>query len=112
MSINQRIADQDTILVMLEDNFFLQNYTTHAIRCRWHEAGIKLTDVLVSVRTERVALILVEAEVEFCTMLDDRTIERRQKNMVIIVELRNGNNQQTVVLTCVTVYKCRTAVGT
>ena len=112
MGIDQRITDEDTILVMLEDDLLLKNHTTNPVRSRRHEAGIKLTDVLVSVRTERVALILVEAEVEFCTMLDDRTIERRQKNMVIIVELRNGNNQQTVVLTCVTVYKCRTAVGT
>jgi hypothetical protein len=66
----------------------------------------------VSIRTEIVALILVEAEVEFSTVLDDRTVERRQQNMVLIVELRNGNNQQTVVLTRVTIYKRRTAIST
>ena len=76
MSIYQCVTDQDTILVMVEDHLFLQNNATHAIRCRWHETGIKLFDVLVSVWTECVALILVKSQVEFGSMLDDRTIER------------------------------------
>ena len=96
---------------MLEDNFFLQNYTTHAIRCRWHEAGIKLTDVLVSVRTECVALILVESQVELCAMLDHRTVERRQEHMVLVIELRYRYYQQTMVLTRIAVYECRAAIS-
>ena len=75
MGIFQCIADEDTVLIMLEDYLLLQNHTTHTIgRCRYL-GGIKFTDVLVSVRTEIVALILVESEVELSTMLDDRTIE-------------------------------------
>ena len=60
---------------MLEDYLLLQNHTTHTIgRCRY-ETGVKLTDVLVSVRTEIVALILVESQVEFRSVLDDCAVE-------------------------------------
>jgi hypothetical protein len=54
----------------------------------------------------------VEAQVEFRTMLDDRTVERRQEHMVLIVNLRHGYDQQSVVLTRITVDKRRRAVGT
>ena len=73
--------------------------------------GVKFTDVLVSIRTEGVALILVEAQVEFRSMLDYRTVERREQHMVLVVKLRYGNNQQTVVLARIAVYECRRAVG-
>jgi hypothetical protein len=65
----------------------------------------------VSVRTEIVALILVESQVEFRSVLDDRTVERRQEHMVLIVELWYRNNQQTVILARVAVHKRRTAIS-
>jgi hypothetical protein len=64
----------------------------------------------VSVRTEIVALILVQSEVELGSMLDNRTVERRQEHMVLIIQLRYGNYQQSVVLTRVAVYKRRAAI--
>ena len=71
MGIHQGVADEDTVLIMLEDDLLLQDDTSHAISCRWHLAGIKLTNVLVSVRTEIVALILMQTQVEFGSMLND-----------------------------------------
>jgi hypothetical protein len=65
----------------------------------------------VSVRTEIVALILVESQVEFRSVLDDRTVERRQEHMVLIVEFRHRNNQQTMVLAGIAVYEGRTAIS-
>ena len=111
MGVDQRIADEDAVLIVLEDHFLLQDDATHTIRRRRYLAGIKLTDVLVSIRTERVALILVQAEVELCSVLDDRTVERRQQHMVIVVELRYRNDQQTVVLTRIAVHEGRRAIG-
>ena len=61
MGIHQRVADEQTVLVMLENHFLLQDDTTHAIGRRGNFAGVKLTDVLVPVGAECVALILVEA---------------------------------------------------
>ena len=75
MGILQSITDQDAVLIMLEDDLLLQDDTSYTISGGRHLGGIKLTDVLVSVRTEIVALILVESEVELSTMLDDRTVE-------------------------------------
>ncbi len=112
VSIHQGITDQNTVLIMVEDHFLFQHDTTHAIRCRWHETGIKLSDVLVSVRTEVVALILVKSQVELSSMLDNRTVERRQEDMIVIIELRHGNHQQTMVLTRITIHECGTAIRT
>jgi len=65
----------------------------------------------VTLRAVVVALILVESEVKLSTVLNDRTVERREQNMILIVEFRYGNNEQTVVFTGVTVYQRRGAVG-
>jgi hypothetical protein len=111
MGLLQRVADKDAILIGLEDGLTLQHYTAYTVDGGRHQTGIKLTDVLVSLRTEVVALILVEAQVELCSVLDDRTVERRQEHMVLVVNLRYGYNQQTMVLARITVYKGRAAIG-
>jgi hypothetical protein len=54
----------------------------------------------------------VESEVELSAVLYHRTVEGRQQNVVLVVELWYGNNEQTVVLTRVTVDERRRAVGT
>ena len=66
----------------------------------------------MTIRAEVVALILVESEIELCTVLNNRAVERRQQHMVLVIEFWHGNNEQTVILTCVTIYQCRRTVGT
>ena len=112
MSIFQRIADQYTVLVCLENRLTLQYHATHTIDCGRNETGIKLTNVLVSLRTEVVALILVETQVEFRPVLDDRTVQRRQEHMVLIVNLRHRDHQQSALLSRIAVYKGRGAIRT
>ena len=57
--IQKSITDQDTVLVMLKYHFPLQDDTTDAVnRCR-HFVAVELTDILMSVRTEVIPLILV-----------------------------------------------------
>ena len=59
----------------------------------------------MAIRTEMVALILVESQIELGTMLHHRTIERRQEHMVLVVNLRYRHYQQTVVLARIAVNK-------
>ena len=112
VGILQRVADEDAVLVGLENRLALQNHTTHAVRRRRNKARVELTDVLVSFRTEVVALILVEAKVELRTMLDDRAVERRQQHVVLVVKLGHGHYKQTVVLARVAVNQRRCTVRT
>ena len=58
-----------------------------------------------------VALVLVESEVELGTVLNNRTVKRREQDVVLIVQFRYGNNEQTVVFSGVAVNECRAAVG-
>ena len=111
MCVDQSITNQDAIFIVLEHYLFLQNHTTDTISSSRHLGSIELSDVLVSVWTEIIALILVQTEVELGAMLDNRTVERRQQHMVLVIELGYGNYQQSVVLARITVYQCRAAVG-
>ena len=75
MGIHQCVADEDAILIMLEDDFLLQNHATNAIERGRNFVAIKLTNVLVALRTEVVALIFMQTKVEFGTMLHDCHIQ-------------------------------------
>ena len=75
MGILQRIADEDAVLIVLEHHFLLQYYATHAINRGRHYVTAKLADVLMTLRAEVVALILVESEIELSTVLNHRTVE-------------------------------------
>ncbi len=66
----------------------------------------------MTLRAEIVALVLMESEIELSTVLNHRTVERRQKNMILVIELWYGNNEQTMILTRIAVNECRTAIGT
>ena len=112
MGLLQRIANQYAVLISLENGLALQDYATYTIYGGGDEAGVELADVLVSFRTEIVALILVETQVEFGSVLHHCTIKRRQEHMVLVVNLWYRHYQKTMVLTRVTVYKCRRAIGT
>ena len=59
-----------------------------------------------------VALILVETEIKLRPVLDYSWVERRQKNMVLIVKFGNRHNQQTMILASITVNDGRTGVST
>ena len=75
MGLDESVTNEEPVLVMLEDNLFLQKNTSYTIDCCGNFVTVKLTNVLVTLRTEVVALVLVKTEVEFCSMLYDRHIE-------------------------------------
>ena len=103
MGIFQCIADEDTVLIMLEHHFFFEDYTTHTIEGGWNFVTVKLSDVLVTFRAEIVALILVEAKIELCSVLDDRHIKRRKQHVILVIQFRNGYDKQSMILARVTV---------
>jgi hypothetical protein len=65
----------------------------------------------VTFRAEVVTLILVKSEIKLGTVLNYRTVERRQQNMILVIELRHGNNEQTVIFARIAVYQCRCTIG-
>ena len=69
----------------------------------WNLVTVKLANVLVTFRTVVVALILVQAKIEFCPMLNDCTVERGKQHVVLVVEFGNGYDKQTMVLADVAV---------
>ena len=76
MSVNQCVTNQNTILIMLENDLFFEDNTTYALKCSRHLITIKLTNVLMAERTKIIALVLVQTEIEFSAMLNHRNIER------------------------------------
>ena len=69
MSFYQCVADNDTVLKMLEHHLAFQDDTAHTICCGGNLQRIKLSDILMSTRAEIVALELVKSQIEFCAML-------------------------------------------
>ena len=51
------------------------------------------------------SLIFVEAEVELSTVLDDGLVERGEKHVVLVVQFRYGDDEQTIVLSDITPYE-------
>jgi hypothetical protein len=112
VGILQRVADEDTVLIVVEHHLLFQQDAADAIERGGNNITVKLADVLVTLRAVVVALILVESKIELCTVLNYRTVKRREQYMILVIQLRYGNHEQTVVLTGVAIYKGRRTVGT
>ena len=76
MTVHQGVTYQHTCIVRLEDDFPLEDYTTHTIERSRNGFETELANILMSVRAEHPALILVDAKIEFSAMLDHRGIKR------------------------------------
>ena len=111
VGIYQRVADKDAVLIMLEHHFALKDYATDAIQRGGYFVTIKLTNILMTLGTEVVALILMEAQVELGSMLYHCHVERRKQYMVLVIELGNGHDKQSMILASVTLYHGGTRVG-
>ena len=98
VGILERVANQNAVLVVLEQKFLLQNDASHAIDGGGNLVAVKLADVFMPLRAVVVALILVQAEVELCAVLHHRAVERGEQHVVLVVELRHGHHEQSVIL--------------
>ena len=76
MGINKRVTYEDTVLIMLEHDFFFKHHATYTINGCGHLVTVELTDILVTFWTKIVALIFMQTKVEFGTMLHHCHVER------------------------------------
>ncbi len=104
MAIHQGITQQNTILIMLEHHFLLQDDTPHTIQRGGNLVTIEFLDVLVSHRIVVVSLILVQSKIKLSTMLNHCNIQRAQEHMILIVQFWNWHDKQSVILAGITVY--------
>ena len=84
MGFEQRVTNQYAGLKTYEHTLFLKNHATYTVHGFGNDLAVKLTDVLVSVGREIVITILVDAEVKFGSMLNNRFIKRREQNVIVI----------------------------
>ena len=96
---------------MLEDEFFAQYDTSYAVDGCGHDVAVEAADIFVSVGRIGVALIFVQPEIELHPVLHYAAVKRREQDVVVIVELGHGRDEQTVIFACVAIDKCRAAVG-
>ena len=75
MGLKERVALQHSIGVVAEEELLLQYHASDTIGRRGGDVDIVLSDVLVPLGAEDIALILVDTDVERHAMLHDRQIE-------------------------------------
>ena len=112
VGLEQGVTDQDSVLVVYKGFLFLEPYTTYIVDCGGNALPGELTDILVAAWSEIVGIVLVQSKVELSTVQNDSLVERRQQHVVFIIKFRNWNNQQTMVLTGITINDCRAVVCT
>ena len=76
MCVFECVAYEDSVLIVLENDLFFEDDTSDAIDGCRHFVAVKLPDVLVPFRAVVVALVFVQSEIEFCSMLHDCGVER------------------------------------
>ncbi len=99
--IDQGVTDQDARLVQDEETLAGEDYATDTIGVGRDGLAVEFTDILMSTRCEVVSVVLVDAEMKLCTMLDDGLVERRKEYVILLVKLRNWSDKQTMVLACI-----------
>ena len=104
VGVDEGVAQQDSVFIVLEHHFFPQQHASHPIQGCGHLVAVKLPDVLVSFGAEVVALVLVQSEVELRSMLNHGDIERREQHMVLVVQFGYWHDQQAMILASVAVY--------
>ena len=97
---------------MVNENLLLaQNNASHAVGGGGDVLAIELADVLVTVRAEVAIAIIMQSQVEFGAMLNHRFVQRRQQHVILIVQIRNGNHQQAMILAGVAIHNRRTMIS-
>ena len=110
VGVYQCIAYQDAVFVMLKDHFALQDDAAHPIEGSRHLFAVELADILMTLRTKIIALVLVQTQVKLRAVLYNRHIERGEEYVVLIVQLWNGDDQKAMVLTGVALYNSRAGI--
>ena len=111
MSFQQRVSDENAILMMFKYFFLLQHHSTCTVNGSRNFFTFKLSYILMAIRAIVVTLILMKAHVKLSTMLDNRFIQRRQQHMVFVIQFRNGDNKQSMVFARIAINDCSAMVS-
>ena len=94
--IHQRVSNHDAILACDKDFLAFQNHSSNAEGVSGHFFAVVFSYVFVAVGTIAVVVILVQSQVERSSVLDHGLVERREQYMAVVVEFRNGYDEQPV----------------
>ena len=111
MGILQSVFDQYPVLIHGEDLLLRDNYAPDTINCPGNRLATKLTDILVTIWTKTVATIFMQPQVKFRTMLDHCLVKRGEQHMVLVVQLRNRHDKQSMVLPRITIHNSSAVIS-
>ena len=111
VGIDEGVADEHAVVVVLEDQFLAQLHASHAVERGGHLLAVEFSDVFMSVGAEGLAFVFVQPELEFHAMLDDGRVEGAEKHVVVIVEFGYRYYEQPVILARVAIDDSRAGVG-
>ena len=111
MCFHQRVLEYGTIDVVAEYLFALEYHSSHAKDGGRYYIYIVFADILMTVRTDDSAFVVMNRYVELCSMLDNGQIQRRQQYAILIPQLGNGNDQQTMIFTGIAAYYRRAGIS-
>ena len=92
MAVDQGVTDDDAVLEMLKHLLSLEDHAAHSVERGGHLERIEFSDVLVTSGSEVVTAVFMQSQVEFCTMLYDRGVQRREQHVILIVQLRHRHH--------------------
>ena len=111
VGLEQRVANEQPVALVAEDDLLFQHHTADAIDPRGHFVPLEALDVFVAAGTEIVAHVFVQAEVELRAVLHHGFVERGEQHVVFVVESGHGHHKQPVVFADVAPRECGRAVG-
>ena len=92
MAVDQGVTDDDAVLEMLKHLLSLEDHAAYSVECGGHLERIEFPDVLVTTGSEVVTAVFMQSQVEFCTMLYNRGVQRREQHVILIVQLRHRHH--------------------
>ena len=111
VGLEQRVANEQPVALVAEDDLLFQHHTADAIDPRGHFVPLEALDVFVAAGTEVVAHVFVQTEVELGAVLHHGFVERGEEHVVFVVESGHGHHKEPVVFADVAPRECGRAVG-
>ena len=111
VGFEQRVANEEPIALVAEDDFLLQHHAADAVDPSGHFVPLEALDVFVAARAVVLAHVFMQAEVEFRAVLHDGFVERGEEHVVFVVDGGHGHDKEAVVFADVAPRECGRAVG-
>ena len=111
MSLQQGEFDQNPVFVGNKNKLLGKDYAPDAVNGGRVCVAFILSDVFVTFGAVVFSGKLVNAQVEFRSVLDDSSVKGGNQNMILSIQFGQGDNQQAVVFTGVAIHDGRVAVS-